>query len=172
MYTVSSFFLLIFVSIPFCHNCFRFLKNILFQCYYYYYYLLYYIFCFYLKLRHHFGEFIFDIFQYSVSSINLFLIFSLFKFARSFCFFFYPLFIFAFRFFFLITHLIVNFLFYILRNIPDDSLLTMMKALMTISNEAMEIAYNNREPSLVSCVDNSGCFYYFHFFTVCCCQDS
>lgn len=100
MYTVSSFFSLIFVSIPFCHNCFRFLKNILFQCYYYYYYyLLYYIFCFYLKLRHHFGEFIFDIFQYSVSSMNLFLIFSLFKFARSFCFFICPLFIFAFRFF-------------------------------------------------------------------------
>ncbi|KAH7640772.1 mon2-like protein [Dermatophagoides farinae] len=38
------------------------------------------------------------------------------------------------------------------QNIPDDSLLTMMKALMTISNEAMEIAYNNREPSLFAVV--------------------
>nr|XP_027206103.1 protein MON2 homolog isoform X2 [Dermatophagoides pteronyssinus] len=38
------------------------------------------------------------------------------------------------------------------QTISDDSLLTMIKALITISNEAMDIAYNNREPSLFAIV--------------------
>ncbi|KAH9420529.1 Endocytosis and vacuole integrity protein [Dermatophagoides pteronyssinus] len=43
-------------------------------------------------------------------------------------------------------------IFFNTQTISDDSLLTMIKALITISNEAMDIAYNNREPSLFAIV--------------------
>lgn len=38
------------------------------------------------------------------------------------------------------------------RHLDDDALLRLIKALITLSNESLEVAYNNREPSLV-CVE-------------------